>query len=116
MKKNNVLIVGASSFIGIELIKQIANNSTVVLSHFHSHKNRFKLLEPEIQSNIVPICGDLSTEKGINEFIESIAAICDFPEKIVFLAAPQLTRARFKDLEWKNFSSQIDMQLCTAWS
>jgi 3-oxoacyl-[acyl-carrier protein] reductase len=114
MNKSTVLIVGASSDIGCEIIRQISDINTVILSQFHTRNDRLASLDSEVESSIVPIFADLSSEHGIDCFIESVASNCDYPEKIVFLAAPNLKLTRFKDLIWEDFTHQINIQLCAA--
>lgn len=114
MNRDTVLIVGASSAIGCEIIKLISDDGTTVLAHYHSGKDRLAKVAAEVKGRIVPIQADLSTEEGIGALVESIASCCDFPRKIVFLAAPRVTLVRFKDLAWDDFRQHSDMQLCTA--
>jgi 3-oxoacyl-[acyl-carrier protein] reductase len=114
MSKNTVLIVGASSAIGCEIIRQISDDKTLVLAHYYSGEARLAAVQAEVQAKIVPLCADLSTEDGIADLLESVGSHCDFPQKMVFLAAPHLRLVRFKDLMWEDFKHHSDMQLCTA--
>lgn len=114
MNKNVVLIVGASSAIGCEIIRWISDADTVILAHYYSGKDRLAAIEAEVKSKIVPIQSDLSSVGGIDALIESVESVCDFPQKIVFLSAPKLTLVRFKDLSWDDFKYHADFQLCTA--
>lgn len=114
MSKKYILITGASSAIGCAIIRHIANDSTVILAHYHSNRHRLNILKNEVPGQIIPIQADLSSEADINAFVESVSSECDFPQKIIFLAAPKVTLKRFKDLSWNDFKNHLDMQLCTS--
>jgi len=114
MSENHILIVGASSAMGCEIIRQIADDSTVVIAHYNTGKQRLDELSRQVRGQIVPIQADLESEEGITALIEKVSSLCDAPGKIVFLAAPRLTMVRFKDLSWKDFKYHADMQLQTA--
>ncbi|MDP1558305.1 MAG: SDR family oxidoreductase [Nitrosomonas sp.] len=114
MSKNYVLVVGASSAIGCEIIRQIAEEDTVILAHYRSGKDPLGALQTEINARIIPIQADLSVEADIDSLIESVLKICAFPHKIIFIAAPDLVLTRFKDLAWADFEVQLKVQLCSA--
>lgn len=114
MSKNHVLIVGGSSNIGCEIIRQMAGEDSLFLAHYHCGGARLVALQDEVSAKIVPIQADLSTESGVDSLIEAVVSRCDFPGKIVFVAAPDLVLTRFKDLAWDDFKAQMDMQLFTA--
>lgn len=114
MSNKYVLIVGASSGMGCEVIREMADNDTIFLAHYFSNKESLDALQLEISSKIIPIGANLDSEAGIDRLIDLIALKCDCPGKIIFIAAPGLTLTRFKDLEWGYFKMQMDMQLLTA--
>ena len=114
MSDNHILIVGASSAMGCEIIRQIADDSTVIIAHYNTGKQCLDELSRQVKGQIVPVQADLESEKGITTLIEKVSLLCDSPGKIVFLAAPHLTMVRFKDLTWTDFKYHADMQLQTA--
>jgi 3-oxoacyl-[acyl-carrier protein] reductase len=115
MSKEIVLIIGASSSIGCELIRQIANENTVFLAHYNSNKDKLVSLQSTVKSEIVLLQCDLSGEKEVDLFVKSVESAYGHPHKIVFLAAPGFALTRFKDLVWDDFKSQVDMQLYSAY-
>ncbi len=114
MSKNHILMTGASSAIGREIIKQIADDATVILAHYHARLEPLKKLMAEVPCRIIPIQADLSTEQGILSLIQKTASQCEAPGKIVLLAAPRLTLAGFKDLSWEDFRFHSEMPVRTA--
>jgi 3-oxoacyl-[acyl-carrier protein] reductase len=114
VNKNHVLVVGASSAIGCEIIRQTSDDNSVFFAHYHSGKDRLDALLTEVNSRIVPIYADLSLEGDIDSLIESVASNVASPQKIIFVAAPALALTRFKDLTWSDFKEQLDVQLYSA--
>lgn len=114
MNKKYILLVGASSDIGCEIIREIANDNTVILAHYRNRKDRLDMLQIEISTQMITIQADLSLESGVDYLIEEVVAHCGFPQKIVFIASPNLALKRFKDLTWVDFKEQIDVQLYSA--
>ena len=114
MSKNTILIVGASSAIGMEIIRQIAADDVVILAHYHTGINRLKALGSEIAGKLIPIKADLEQAGDIDLLIEAVKSYSISPGNIIFLAAPRLTLVRFKDLSWQDFNHHTTMQLRTA--
>lgn len=112
--RRHVLIVGASSAIGCELIRQIAAPDTVILAHCHAGAARLAVLAREVASPLVILPADLGSDEGIATLLAGVLAATPCPAQIVFLAAPRFTLTRFKDLAWPDFRAQLDMQLHTA--
>jgi 3-oxoacyl-[acyl-carrier protein] reductase len=114
MSKRTILIVGASSAIGGELIRQIGDEDITIIAHYHSNRKELDELAKTVKASIVPIQADLSNGEGITSLIEAVGALCGHPDKIVLLAAPYLELIRFKDLEWNKVKLQVDMQVEAA--
>lgn len=114
MNKNYILLIGASSAIGMEVMRQVADENTIFLAHCFSGKDKLDVLQAEIAAQIIPLQADLSCEAGVDSLIEMIVSHCAYPNKIVFIAAPRFVLSRFKDLTWSDFKEQLDIQLCCA--
>ena len=114
MNKNCILITGASSSIGGAIIRKIADDSTVILAHCHSGLEKLNALKTEVPGKLVPIQADLREESGILALADGVGSHCEAPGKIVFLAAPRLSLARFKSLSWEDFELHHRMPLRTA--
>lgn len=114
MNKNHILITGASSAIGCEIIRQIANDSTTILAHYNTGSEKLNSIKTQVPGQIIPIQADLGSEMGIFSLTEAVASHCEAPGKIIFLAAPRLTMVRFKNLGWEDFRTHYELQLRTA--
>ncbi|MEN8220293.1 MAG: SDR family oxidoreductase [Pseudomonadota bacterium] len=111
MYKDYILIIGASSDMGGAIIRQLANENTVILAHYHKNKEKIETIAAEVSGQIVSIAADLGTETGIKALIEGVEAECYFPNKIVHLSAPKLTHIRFNKLCWQDFQYHLDIQV-----
>ena len=114
MSKEHVLIIGASSSIGCEVIRQIAHADMTIFAHFHTSATKIDLLSKEVAASIVPLQADLRSEAGVEAMLRTIESQQPSPDKIVFLAAPRFSLTRFKDLDWPDFQIQLDIQLRAA--
>lgn len=106
-----ILIVGASSGIGCEVVRQVAERGTTVLAHYNAGGARLLALQTEVPGQIVPIQADLSTESGVASLVAAIQTYERVPDRAVFLAAPPLALTRFKELRWDAFQRQLNVQL-----
>jgi 3-oxoacyl-[acyl-carrier protein] reductase len=111
MNSQVVLIIGASSTIGCELIREIADENTTILAHYFSNKEELSNIQKIIKGEMILLPADLSKEEDLDGLIETISEKHCVPHKIIFLAAPHFVLSRFKNLKWDDFKFQLDIQL-----
>ncbi|MDA9762915.1 SDR family oxidoreductase [Gammaproteobacteria bacterium] len=104
------LVIGASSDIGISLIKDF-DDDRLVIAHYNKSKDELCSLEDKYPSRIKPFAADLSSLKEVNHFVDNILQTYGVPDEIVFLAAGKFNHIRFKNLEWDDFSKEIDISV-----
>ncbi len=114
MSKNNLLIVGASSGLGMEIVRHVATEDRVIFAHYNQGSDRIDTLKAGLVGQLVPIKADLESRDGTFSLIESVNAHSQPLGGIVLIAAPRLTMVRFKDLGLADFRRQHEMQLYTA--
>lgn len=102
MKKDIVLIIGASSDIGRELIANISREE-IVIAHFNQ-KPLDKI------DNLIPLQCNLEDERSVESFVNQVLEI-GLPNKIVLLASHRVENIRFKDMEWNDFVKHFDIGL-----
>lgn len=108
---NNIIFVtGASSDIGVALIKSIKEES-VIIAHYHSNKKRLLDLQKHTEHIIFPIQADFSSNQSLIEMLDKIESEIGVPSKIIHLAAPKAENIRFRDVDWNNFQSDINISL-----
>jgi len=110
MSKDIILIIGASSDIGIDLIKNIDKDS-LILAHYNSSNKGLSELSDKIDNELVMIHADLSVEVETISMIDGIENKYGIPNKIIHLAAPKFENIRFKDIELDDFQNDLEISL-----
>lgn len=107
---NTILIVGASSDLGLDLIKSL-DEDCLILAHYNSSKEKLVELGSKISNEMVLLKADLSSEEETLELTSLIEEKYETPNKIVLLAAPSAKNIRFKDMKWSDFEQDINVSL-----
>lgn len=110
MNKNIILIIGASSDIGLDLIKNI-NEEALILAHYNSSKEELLKLTNAINNELIMLRANLSIEEEIVSMIDDIENTYGIPNKIIHLAASKVENIRFKDVSWRDFEKDIYVSL-----
>ena len=105
---NIILIIGASSDIGVELILNL-EEECLVIAHYNSSNERLLQLEGRISNKLVAVKANLASEDEIESLLNTIEADYGVPNKIVHLAASKLENIRFKDVVWEDFEKDINI-------
>lgn len=110
MNKNIILIIGASSDIGLNLIKNISDEA-LIIAHYNSSDENLLELSNNITNELVTLKADLSKEHEIHGFIETVEFNYGVPTNIIHLAAPKFENIRFKDIVWDGFQNEMNISL-----
>jgi 3-oxoacyl-[acyl-carrier protein] reductase len=110
MSKNIILIVGASSDIGLDLIKSI-DEDCLILAHYNSSDDKLIELSKNINNEVVLLKANLSLECDILSMIKDIEENYGIPNKIIHLAATRVENIRFKDVTWSDFEKDMSVSL-----
>jgi 3-oxoacyl-[acyl-carrier protein] reductase len=110
MNNNIVFITGASSDIGIELIRKLTEEC-VIVAHYNSSDSVLLKVQKEITNTIIPVQANFSSEESIIRMLDKIEQEIGIPDKIIHLAAPKFENIRFKDVDWENFQDEINISL-----
>lgn len=111
MDSRTILIVGAGSDIGCELIRELSGDDVRILAHFHRSEERVLELQRELELELVPLRADLSDTGSVKGLIEDVQQECGNPNQIVLLAASAVKNIRFRELPWEEYQSNLDIQL-----
>jgi 3-oxoacyl-[acyl-carrier protein] reductase len=110
--RETILLVGASSDIGLEIIRQLAADKPLILAHCNRSIEKLETLRQSLQGvEIVPIRADLSRAEEVDRLVATLRDQQPAPDKIVHLAAPKLEYLRFKDVSWADFQRGWDVQV-----
>jgi 3-oxoacyl-[acyl-carrier protein] reductase len=107
---NIIFITGASSDIGVELIKSL-NEECIIIAHYNSNNQKLLELQKESRNQIIPVQANFSSEKSVTDMLDKIESQIGVPNKIVHLAASKFENIRFKDVKWINFQNEINLSL-----
>ena len=113
MSKDIILIIGASSDIGLNLIKNVSDEA-LIIAHYNSSNGKLLELSENINNELVTLKADLSKEEETNKLISSIEKNYGTPNKIIHLAATRVENIRFKDIKWEDFEKDINITLKSA--
>lgn len=103
-----VLITGASSDIGLALIKRLSDPT--ILAHCHSGIDRI----PTEPGRIYPLTCDLACPDSVQPFAESILAQHGCPDQFVHLPGLKLRYERFTKFDWGHFETDLRVQVQSA--
>ena len=108
MNKDIILITGASSEIGQEVIKKFSKKKNIILATYN--KNNFKV-EEGIKSKIIKFRLNLSKEDEIKKFLKKISDKNLIPNKIIHIASNPLKISSFTNLDWIDYKINFDIQI-----
>lgn len=106
-KENKVLLVtGASSDVGIKLIKKIYKEyATIYLHYGHMNDKLEKTIEMlSCEVDVKPIQADFSNLDDVKSMIADIESYGKYPNSIVHIAAPRIYNKQFHKDEWENYN------------
>jgi len=113
MSKNIILIIGASSDVGIDLIRSITEDA-LIIAHYNNSSHQILELSNTTAKEIVTVRADLSDENEIYNFLDIIESQYGVPNKIVHLAASKVENVRFKDVCWADFEKDMNISFRSA--
>ncbi|WP_406039746.1 SDR family oxidoreductase [Succinimonas sp.] len=109
----NYLILGASSDVGIELIKEINNNeeTSTIWAHYCSNSKLIRSIAERNGNSIIPIAANFSDLNDVKKLCLKINDSQRLPLSIVHLPAPKLLYVKFKELDWEDCISDVNIQV-----
>lgn len=107
---NIILIIGASSDIGLALIKSI-DEECLIIAHYNNNNDELLNLSKEIKNKLVILKANLASEEETINLLDIIELKYGIPNKIIHLAASKFENIRFKDLKWCSLQNDINISL-----
>lgn len=90
-----ILITGASSDVGVALIRKINVNYTMVIAHYNRSVEAIEQLANELGEKIIPIQADFSKRESVETMVDEIRQKNLIIDHIVHLAAPKFHIQKF---------------------
>lgn len=106
-----LLVTGASSDVGYELIKRVSSNYSKVWAHYRSSSEIIDRMQSEFGDRIVPLQADFSDLASTEELIGIIKSSTYYPDHIVHLSAQRAYNLQFHKHSWESFQKEIDTSL-----
>lgn len=106
-----LLVTGASSDVGIELIRQIGKNYKIVWAHYCKSAPAVEKLQEEMKDIIVPVQADFADIGSTISLIDNIKNTGNIPNHIVHLSAQKAHSLQFHKQTWENYQREIDTSL-----
>lgn len=104
MKERRVLLItGASSEFGCELIREIAGNYEVILAHYFHESKTLERLKEDIGDKLVLLQSDFTDLKSVESMVEDIEKKGDIPDHIVHLPAQKVNAKKFHKTELEQY-------------
>ena len=113
------LILGASSDLGIELIKKldkensVSSEKSLFIAHYNSSKEKLESIPLNDKNKLVCIQCDLSDMNAVDNLITEVKKYTDAPMHIVHLAAEPFHYMKLKEFDRDSFIHGMDIQVCS---
>ncbi len=111
MQNKVLLVTGASSDVGVQLITEVAKNYDYIIAHHVNDNDKLVTLKEKLGDKLVLIYGNFLDEKGTNQFVEEIKNTGKIPTHIVHLPAGKCENIKFGKMSWENFNKDINIAL-----
>lgn len=106
-----LLMLGASSDVGCELIKRNADKYDVILAHYCHSAERLEALQQEMGEKIQLFQADFLEPESVSGMIEEIRQRELCPTHIVHLSAPKFYNVKFGKSTWEQFDEELQTSL-----
>lgn len=110
MTERRLLVIGASSDIGLELIRQVDEPGLRIVAHSSRSGERVRELAKSLRANVTQVSADLRDEAALARLIEEVNA-AGIPDQIVHLPAPPYSIERFSKRTWDDFNAELEIGL-----
>jgi 3-oxoacyl-[acyl-carrier protein] reductase len=116
MSNRMILITGASSDIGIALIRtlMVASDASTVLAHSFRGGDKIRALQAEFGERVQAVEADFTDADSVKAMAEDILTRFGAPHSGVHLPALRLSYERFTKFNWERFSSDLAVQVQSA--
>lgn len=111
MENRVLFIIGASSDVGMNYIKESHFKYDKIIAHYNSSKEQLEQLKEEIGDKMILYRANLSSEKETVNLIKKIVEQEECPTHVLHLPANKYSNYRFHKVEWEIFQQDINIQL-----
>ncbi len=109
--KDILLVTGASSDLGSNLIRETYKNYRKIWAHYNSSNDIVEKLRDELGDVICPIQADFSSAECTIAMIDTISETGELPSHIVHFSAPKARNLQFRKTTWNDYQIELDTSL-----
>ncbi len=106
----SAVVLGASSDIGLELLKRLDGDVPLLLTHAFTNGARLREWARGARSRVEVLEADLSDAAQTEALAARVEDAVPHPEALIHLAAPKVRLSRFKDLNPDDFEIELRAQ------
>lgn len=106
-----LLMLGASSDVGCELIKRNEDKYDVILAHYCRSEERLKAMQQKIGEKICLFQADFLDRESVGNLIAGIREKGLLPTHIVHLSASKFYNVKFAKSTWEQFDEEMKTSL-----
>lgn len=111
MNNKTIFISGASSEVGIALIKRIYSKYDLIIAHYNSSFHELEILQDMLGDRLRLVQADFSDTQQTDEFIRNMKGNYKYINHIVHLPAQKLQYNKFSKASWEDLIRDINVQL-----
>ncbi len=111
MNNKILLVTGASSDIGSELINQVYNNYDFIIAHHNNDNIKLSELKNKLGEKLILLQGNFLDEESTYNFVDNIKKLGKIPTHIVHLPAGRYENIKFAKTTWENFEKDLNISL-----
>ncbi len=116
MNDKTLLVIGASSEVGIKLIETIGDDYSLIYAHYGHNAEELNKLKERFDDRLIIIEDDLLSEDAGANVIKTIETKGVWPDHMVHLTAPKLENIRIKKAKWADFEKNLNVSLRSAFT
>ena len=98
-----LLMTGASSDVGIKLLKEIKNDYTKIVCHYFNNDAKLVELNKQIGNKLILLKGNFNDNKGIDDFVEELKKLNLNITHVVHLPAKKSNPMKFHKTDDNDF-------------
>lgn len=114
VKKKSAVVIGGTGGIGKEVCIQLAKDGFDIVIHFNSNKSKAEEIKTIIETlgqKAVLVQADILNDENVQNLVALSVRAFEKIDVLVNCAATVIPNIKFQDLEWDDFSRQIDHYL-----
>ena len=111
MSEKILLITGASSDIGVNLINKVSKDFDYIIAQHNKDEKELLKIKEKLKDKLILVKGDFIEEQDTYQFVERVKATEKVPTHIVHLPAGKCENLKFNKISWEKFQTDINISL-----